>query len=155
MKLWSALYNSIWVVFLEAILGLWPDPPWIVPYLHLVLGLAIVYVTYYVFRELRKTRVPARVKRIARASYALSFLMVVLGFLLWFNVGSSWNIPIFNLSVWRAIMFFHVVNAFAIITQLAAAAIAYDMWEDHEFEKETEPGEVPAQVVARELPRSP
>jgi hypothetical protein len=147
MKLWSALYNAIWVVFLEAILGLWPDPPWIVPYLHLVLGLGIVYVTYYVFRELRKARVPGRVKRVARASYYLSIAMVVLGFMLWFDVGSSWTIPLLNLTVWRVWMFFHVTIAFAIITQLAAAAIAYDMWEDHEFEKETEPGEVPAPAV--------
>jgi hypothetical protein len=41
------------------------------------------------------------------------------------------------------ILFFHVINAFAIITQAAAVAIAYDMWEDHEFVKETEPGIVP------------
>jgi len=32
---------------------------------------------------------------------------------------------------------------FAIITQAAAVAIAYDMWEDKEFMKETAPGEVP------------
>jgi hypothetical protein len=149
MKLWSALYNAIWIVFLEAILGLWPDPPWVVPYLHLVAGLGIVYVTYYVFRELRKTRVPGRVKRIARASYNLSILMAVLGFLLWFNVGSGWPIPLVGLSIYRVILFLHVVNAFAIITQLAAAAIAYDMWEDQEFAKETAPGEVPAPVAAR------
>jgi len=149
MKLWSALYNAIWVVFLEAILGLWPNPPWVVPYLHLAAGLGIIYVTYYVFRELRRTRVPGRVKRVARASYSLSILMAVLGFLLWFHVGSGWTIPLVNLTVWDGIMFFHVVNAFAIITQLAAVAIAYDMWEDREFDKETEAGEVPAPVPAR------
>jgi hypothetical protein len=33
---------------------------------------------------------------------------------------------------------------FAIITQAAAVAIAYDMWEDREFAKETAHGEVPA-----------
>ena len=41
------------------------------------------------------------------------------------------------------ILFLHVVIGFAIITQAAAVAIAYDMWEDKEFVKETAPGEVP------------
>jgi hypothetical protein len=41
------------------------------------------------------------------------------------------------------ILFLHVMIGFAIITQAAAVAIAYDMWEDKEFTKETAPGEVP------------
>jgi len=148
VKLWSALYVAIWVVFLEFLLGLWPDPPFGVAYAHLTLGLVIVLVAYYCFRELRRTRVPGRVKRIAKASYSLSIVVAILGFLLWFNVGNDWGIPIANLSVYRVILFLHVANAFAVITQLAAVAIAYDMWEDHEFDKETEPGEVPAPTVA-------
>jgi hypothetical protein len=148
MKLWSALYLAIWIVLLEILLGTWPDPPAVVPYLHLVLGLGIVAIAYYCFDGLRRTRVPARVKRVAKASWSLSILMAVLGFLLWFNVGVSWVIPGLNLSVYRGILFLHVVNAVAVITQLAAVAIAYDMWEEHEFEKETEPGEVPAPARA-------
>ena len=148
MKLWSALYLAIWIVLLEILLGTWPDPPAVVPYLHLVLGLGIVAIAYYCFDGLRRTRVPARVKRVAKASWSLSIVMAVLGFLLWFNVGVSWVIPGLNLSVYRGILFLHVVNAVAVITQLAAVAIAYDMWEEHEFEKETEPGEVPAPARA-------
>jgi len=83
------------------------------------------------------------VKRIARASYSLSIVMVVLGFLLWFNVGSTWVVPFVNFSFYRGVLLLHVANALAIITQLAAAAIVYDMWEDREFDKGTEPGEVP------------
>jgi hypothetical protein len=63
MKLWAALYVAIWVVFFEFLFGLWPDPPFVVPYLHLVLGLIIAFVTYYGFDQLRRTRVPGRVKR--------------------------------------------------------------------------------------------
>lgn len=143
MKLWSALYLAIWIVFLEILLGLWPSPPVVVPYLHLVLGVGIVLVTYSCYTGLRKTRVPGRVKRVAGASYGLSIAMVALGFLLWFDIGKGWVIPVTNVSVFQVILLLHVANAIAIITQLAAAAIAYDMWEDHEFEKETEPGEVP------------
>jgi len=148
MKLWAILYAAIWIVFLEFLFGSWPDPPAVVPYFHLVLGLGVVLLTYYCFRLLRETRVPGRVKRIARASFALSILMAFLGFLLWFNVGAGWNIPVVNLTVYRGILFLHIVNAIAILTQLAAVAIAYDMWEDHEFEKETGPGEVPPPVAA-------
>ena len=144
MKLWAALYVVIWVVFLEILLGLWPYPPALVPFLHLALGIVVIPVTYYCFDQLRRTRVPGRVKRVAKASFVLSIVMAVLGFLLWFNVGTDWIIPVANLSVYRGVLFLHVANAVAIITQLAAVAIAYDMWEDREFEKDTEPGEVPA-----------
>jgi hypothetical protein len=144
MKLWSALYLAIWVVFLEFLLGLWPDPPVVVPYFHLVLGLGIFPITYYCFDQLRKTRVPGRVKRIAKASWSLSIATAVFGILLWFNLGSDWVVPVVNVSVYHGILLLHITIALAIITQLAAVAIAYDMWEDHEFEKETEPGELPA-----------
>ncbi|MFI5413764.1 MAG: hypothetical protein ACHQ0I_04185 [Candidatus Lutacidiplasmatales archaeon] len=144
MKLWSTLYQVIWIVLLEFLLGTWPNPPWVVPYLHLVLGFLLILVLYNSFTQLRKTRVPGRVKRIAKASYGISILMAVLGLLLWFNVGSDWVVPFVNVSVYRGILVLHIVNALAIITQAAAVAIAFDMWEDREWEKETEPGEVPA-----------
>jgi hypothetical protein len=41
------------------------------------------------------------------------------------------------------ILFIHVMTGFAIITQAAEVAIAYDMWEEREFAKETTTGEVP------------
>jgi hypothetical protein len=143
MKLWSALYLVFWIVFFEFLFGLWPDPPVVVPYLHLVLGFGIVLITYYCFDQLRKSRVPGRVKRVVKASWSLSIVTAFFGLLLWFDVGSDWVLPVVNLSVFRGILLLHIVLALAIITQLAAAAIAYDMWEEHEFEKETEPGEVP------------
>jgi hypothetical protein len=147
MKLWAAVYLAIWLVFFEFLFGLWPDPPAVVPYLHLVLGLGIALVAFSCFDRLRTTRVPGRVKRVAKASWNLSLVTAVFGFLLWFNVGSSWVIPWANLSIYRGILLLHVVLALAIIAQLAAVAIAYDMWEDHEFSKETEPGEVPPPPV--------
>ncbi|HXY46758.1 MAG TPA: hypothetical protein VEK13_02520 [Thermoplasmata archaeon] len=141
MRLWSALYGAIWVVVLEILLGLWPNPPFIVPYVHLVLGLLIVGIAYSNRTHLVVTRVPGRVKRIAGVTLAFSILMVFLGLLLEFNVGSTFTI--LGLSIFQVILFFHVVFALAIITQMAAVAIAYDMWEEHEFEKETNPGEIP------------
>jgi uncharacterized membrane protein len=143
VKLWSTLYQVIWVVLLEFLLGTWPNPPAVVPYLHLVLGFLLILILYNSFHQLRRTKVPGRVKRIASASFSLSILMGILGVLLWFNVGSDWSLPLVNVTVFRAILIFHLVNALAIITQAAAVAIAYDMWEDREWEKETNPGEVP------------
>lgn len=143
MKIWSTLYSVIWVVLLEFLLGTWPNPPPVLPYLLLALGFLLILILYNSFNRLRATRVPGRVKRIAKASFGVSILMGVLGLLLWFNVGSDWIVPGVNVSVYRGILVFHILNAPAILTQAAAAAIAYDMWEDREFDKETVPGEVP------------
>lgn len=146
MKLWAALYAAIWIVLLEILLGLWPNPPAVVPYLHLILGLIIVGITYSNRSGLVATRVPGRVKRIANATFGFSIVMVLLGLLLWFHIGSS--ATVLGISVWQGFLFLHVIFAMAIITQMAAAAIAYDMWEDREFDKETAPGEVPPSAAS-------
>lgn len=145
MKLWSALYGAIWVVVLEILLGLWPHPPAFVPYLHLVLGLVIVGIAYSNRTHLVATQVPGRVKRIAGVTLTFSILMVVLGLMLEFSVGTNW--ALLGFSFFQVVLIFHVLFALAIITQMAAVAIAYDMWEDHEFEKETAPGEIPPRPI--------
>ena len=152
MKLWSSLYLLIWVSFLAFPLATIPNPGPVVPYLHALVGLAIILLAYSNSEKLRATTVPGRVKRIARASFQLSVLMAVLGILLWFNAGAS--IPLlWGRSVYDLLIFFHLVNAVAITTQAAAVAIAYDMWEDKEFLKETLPGEIPPPPAP--APRSP
>jgi hypothetical protein len=65
------------------------------------------------------------------------------GVLIFFDIGKTPVITVINVSIYGLILFFHVICAFAIITQAAAIAIGHDMWEDKEFEKETEPGVVP------------
>ena len=144
MKLWMALYAMIWIAFLEFLLVLTPaaDPTGLV-YAHIGLGIVILALAWYNFDRLRKTRVPARVKRIAKSTFSLSVAMAVLGILLRLDVGADLVIPLVGISFYGLVEFVHVVNAFAIVTQAAAVAIAFDMWEDREFEKETEPGTVP------------
>lgn len=145
MRLWMALYGMIWIVFLEFLLAMTPvGDPTVLTALHIALGIAIIGVAFLNFDRLRKTRVPGRVKRIAKATANLSVAMLVLGLLMVFDVGASWSIPLLGISVLGIFVFLHVVSAFAIITQAAAVAIAYDMWEDREFVQETEPGVVPA-----------
>lgn len=143
MRLWVALYLMIWVVFLEFLLVMIPVAQALLLPLHAVLGVVILGAAYSNFSALRKTRAPGRLKRVARATFWLTVLMVFLGVLLFFNVGAAWNLPLVSISVYHAVLFIHIVNAFAIITQAAAVAIAYDMWEEHEFDQETEPGVVP------------
>lgn len=147
-KLWMALYGMIWIVFFEFLLAMTPNAPAALEYVHVALGFVIVGLAYYDFTGLRQTAVPARVKRIANSTLQLSIVMGVLGLLLFFNVGATWTI-LFGVTVWGLILFIHVVNAFAIITQAAAVAIAYDMWEDKEFAKETAPGELPSMAPAK------
>ena len=142
MRLWVALYAAIWVVLLEFLLAMIPQGQPYLTYAHAVLGVAIVAIAYSNFRSLRQTAVPGRVKRISSATFYLSIVMLVLGGLLLANVGASWTV-LYGLTVWDAVIFLHVVTAFGIITQMAAVAIAYDMWEEKEFQQETRPGEVP------------
>ena len=143
MKLWVTLYTRIWIVFIEFLLAMTPGSSSVLMYLHVVLGIAIIGFAFYNFSGIRSTRVPGRVKRIAQASLNLSVVVAVLGAPLFFDAGRVQVIPLINVSIYGLILFFHVVIAFAIITQAAAVAITYDMWEDHEFVKETEPGIVP------------
>ncbi len=138
----------IWVVFLEFLLAMTPNAPAVLEYVHVALGFVIVGLAYYDFNGVRQTAVPARVKRIAKSTLQLSVFMGILGILLFFNVGADWAI-LFGITVFGLFLFIHVVCAFAIITQAAAVAIAYDMWEDKEFAKETAPGEVPAMPMPK------
>ena len=148
MKLWVSLYAMIWIVLIEFLLAMTPQAPDGLLYAHIVLGLGIIGLAYYNFDGVRKTGVPGRVKRVAKSSFDLSIVMAVLGLLLVAGIGRDWTI-LFGVTVWGLILLIHVVNAFAIITQAAAVAIAYDMWEDKEFVKDTAPGEVPAHPAAK------
>ncbi len=157
MKLWQSLYAVIWIVLMEFLLVLTPVADgtmefWGLVGAHIGLGLAIVGVTYLNFKGVRETRVPGRVKRVARIAFQLSILMAITGMLLIpypngavvSHIGDTIGFGI--VTVFGLILLVHVVNAFAIITQCAAAAIGHDMWEDKEFVKETAEGEIPEQV---------
>lgn len=147
MKLWATLYAMIWIVLIEFLLVMTPGSSSVLIYLHVVLGVAIMGLAFYNFSNIRNTRIAGRVKRIAQASFNISVMVAILGFLLFFDVGRAWIIPLVNVSVYGLILFFHIISAFAIITQAAAVAIAHDMWEDREFVEETKPGVVPPMPV--------
>jgi hypothetical protein len=147
MKLWMSLYAMIWIVLIEFLLAMTPGGSQILIYLHIFLGIAIVGLAFYNFSGIRKTRVVGRVKRISQVSFNISLLVAIFGVLIFFEVGKAWVIPLINISLYGLMLFLHVINSFAIITQAAAIAIAYDLWEDKEFVKETEPGIVPPMPI--------
>jgi len=143
MKLWMALYAMVWIALIEFLLVMTPGGSSVLTYLHSILGIAIIGLAFTNFSGIRRTRVMGRVKRIAQASYNISVTAGISGVLIFFDIGKTPVIPVINTSIYGIILFFHVICAFAIITQAAAIAIAHDMWEDKEFEKETEVGVVP------------
>ncbi len=149
MKLWQALFAMIWITFLEFLIVMSThvtsfagvaDP---LIYVHAALGFAMILLAFNNYTGVRNTTIAGRVKRTAQSTFQLSILMAVLGVILLFKGQLGWQIPVINLSLFYVLVFIHVVNAFAIITQAAAVAIAYDMWEDKEFNQETKAGEVP------------
>ncbi len=149
MKLWQGLFAMIWIAFLEflivmsthvAAFGGVADP---LIYIHSALGFAMILLALNNYNGVRNTTIAGRVKRTAQSTFQLSILMAVLGVILLFKGYLTWEIPVVNLSLFYVLLFVHVVNAFAIITQAAAVAIAYDMWEDKEFDQVTTAGEVP------------
>lgn len=143
MKLWVSLYAMTWVTLIEFLLVMTFRGSLVLLYLHVVLGIALVGLAFYNFSGIRNTRIASRVKRIAQACFTISIAEAVLGGLLFVDVGSELVLPLIDVSIYRLILFFHVISAFAIITQAAAIAIAHDMWENREFVEETEPGIVP------------
>lgn len=148
MKLWMTLYTMVWIVFIDFMLAMTPDASIVLLYLHIALGLVIIGLASYNFSGVRMTAVPGRVKRIVKTTFNLSIASGVLGLLLYFGTGSASPI-LFGITIGGIVLFLHVMIGFAIITQAAAVAIAYDMWEDREFEKETAPGEVPEMPVQK------
>ncbi len=146
MKLWMSLYAMIWVVFIEFLLAMTPGASIVLRYLHIVLGLVIIGLAWYNFNGVRWTSVPGRVKRIAKTTFIMSIAIGVLGLPLYFGHTSS---IFFGVTLRGMSLFLHVVVGFAIITQASAVAIAYDMWEDKEFAKETAPGDVPEMPVQK------
>ncbi len=144
MKIWVALYAMIWLVFVEFMLVLTPasDPRPLV-YAHVAIGVAIVVLANYNLVRLRGSEAPARLKRIAKATLSFAALQVPLGLLLAFGIGAGVEIPFTGITITGVIAFLHVVNSFAIITQAASVATAYDMWEEKEFAPGVE-GSVPS-----------
>jgi hypothetical protein len=146
MKLWAQLYLLTWLMFFEIWLALTPIVPPVPEYLHAILGLAIIVLAGSNAHLLRRTAAPGRIKRTARVTFEFSVATAFLGVPMFFHVGGGSTI-LLGITVLGFLTFLHFVLAMAMITQAAAVGIAYDMWEEKEFEKDTLPGEVPPQIA--------
>jgi len=129
MKTWAAMYSIIWLAFLEIMLVLFLPFNFTVNLIvHSIIGIGILGLGYTVFRAVRLTSCPDRIKRITKTTWNLAIFQAVLGILLAVGTYLSWG-GLFS----TAIGFLHVGNALAIITQASSSATAFDMWEEKEF----------------------
>jgi heme A synthase len=132
MKVWSVMYLLIWIAFAQFLIIIFLPSVSSTYYLHGLIGLVVVAVAMYAWSGVRKTACPDRIKRISKATAILSVVQGLLGVILFAGVMMN-----FGSTFQTIILFLHVVNALAIITQAASSATAYDMWEEKEFLKET------------------
>jgi ABC-type protease/lipase transport system fused ATPase/permease subunit len=125
------MYLIIWIAFLQILFILFSSALGGMVQLgvHVIVGLAILYLAFTVFRKVSRTSCPDRIKRITRTTRNLAVLQVVLGIALELGIAFSWG------SIYTGfVSFLHVANALAIITQASSSATAYDMWEEKEFQ---------------------
>jgi hypothetical protein len=129
MRLWRRLYSTVWLAFFCCVL----IPRWMGPYVglavHLVLGLAMVFVTWTNTRRLQSLPVPDRLKRISKVTAGFAVFQLIAGIVLG---GAAHSVPGMRIlsSVLRSM---HVVSALAILSQTSSVATAYDIWEEKEF----------------------
>jgi len=134
MESWKSMYLIIWISFLQILLILFAPTQTSLEQMatigiHVVIGLAVLGLAFSVYRGVRQSACPDRIKRITRTTRNLTVFQGVLGIALALGI-------VFSLgSLYAAIVgFLHVANALAIITQASSSATAYDMWEEKEFQ---------------------
>ena len=123
------MYLLVWITFLQIIIIIFPvlglTPTY---YLHTFVGLILVGVAMASYSLVRKTACPDRIKRISKTTAILAVIQGILGILLLAGIMLHFGTVFQDI-----ILFIHVVNALAIITQASSSATAFDMWEQKEF----------------------
>jgi hypothetical protein len=130
MQLWNRLYNTVWLAFFSCVL----IPRWMGPYagipIHLLLGLAMLFLTQGNARRLASLAVPLRLQRISRVTAGFAIFQAACGIAIaaakHLGAKAAWAVPL--------LMGMHLVSALAILSQASSVATAFDMWEEKEFE---------------------
>lgn len=151
MELYQRLYRMVWIALAEFLVVMtvaaFPATRLYLTPIHVVIGAVMIWFAYGNFSLLLASKVPGRVKRISKSTLQMTIAAAAIGALMGIfllaNLKDTLALPVIGVTVYNVLQFFHAIVAFAIITQAAAAAIGYDMWEEREWEKETQPGEVP------------
>ena len=129
MQTWSAMYGIIWLAFFEIVLVLFLPFDYIINLaIHVVIAVGLLGFAFYIYRNVRLTSCPDRIKRITKTTWNLSIFQSVLGVALALGIALSWG-GLYS----SVISFLHVGNALAIISQASSSATAFDMWEEKEF----------------------
>jgi hypothetical protein len=123
LKLWVGLYLLIWLAFIQFFAALFWGA-FGVPYLHFVVGLAVLVLAIMNYRGLMRTSAPDRVKRISKVIPVMAALVGIVGIALFVFT---------DVTVHWAVSVLHLFFALAIIAQASSTATAYDMWEEKEF----------------------
>lgn len=123
------MYLVIWVAFLQILFIFFAPKSSVIIAIHVLIGIGIVGLTFHVSRGVSRTDCPDRIKRISRTTFFLAILQGILGILL--ALGSAFTWP--SLAI-KFVLFLHLGNALAIITQASSTATSYDMWEEKEFQ---------------------
>ena len=124
------MYLLVWIAFAQILIIVFPvlgKPN--TYYLHAAVGVIVVIVAMIAYSMTKRSACPQRIKRISKTTAFLAVFQGVLGLAL--LAGLMMHLG----TIFRdVILFLHVVNALAIITQASSSATAYDMWEEKEFE---------------------
>jgi hypothetical protein len=141
MQLWKTLYATVWLAFFSCIL----IPRWMGAYaglpLHGLLGVLLLFLTLANARHLAALPVPARLKRISKATAGIAVFQLLMGL----GLGIVTHVAPNLLFVSAAVRVAHVVCALAILAQASSVATAYDMWEEKEFQNGFSPAKDPSE----------
>ena len=131
MQLWKRLYGTVWLAFFSCVI----IPRWtgakVGMSLHIVLGLAILIAALSNSRSLAALPVPARLKRISKATVGFAVFQIVCGLAFGAVMHLLPDLPVAA----PALRVAHVVCALAILAQASSLATAFDMWEEKEFQE--------------------
>jgi hypothetical protein len=131
MELWKRLYGTVWLAFFSCVI----IPRWtgakVGLSLHVLLGLAILLVVFSNSRSLASLPVPARLKRISRATVGFAVFQIICGIAFGAVMHLLPDLPVAA----PVLRIAHVVCALAILAQASSVATAYDMWEEKEFQE--------------------
>ena len=121
--LWQRLYTVIWLAFFECLLVQRWFNTWVV-----------LVLTQVNAAELAKKAVPARLKRISRATANIAIAQAVLGA----GVGALMDVSVPS---WIRTLAagIHLALALTILAQASSTATGYDMWEEKELGPAPEP----------------
>lgn len=131
MQLWKSLYGAVWLAFFSIVLL----PRWMGAYIgfpvHILLGVALLFVALVNARRLAPMPVPARLKRISKVIVGFAVFQFVFGAILGAVMHLFPDIP-YMAPMLHGV---HIVCALAILPQTSSLATAFDMWEEKEFEE--------------------